>query len=67
MLSWQKNKVNKTEYDILAEEYEKIIGKPWPEKVGFYKSTEDTIIEMKKCIAEKSERVFPDYRKGVVY
>ena len=67
MLSWQNRKPQKSEYERLTNEYEKMFGEPWMERIGFGDSVENTIAEIRDCIKNNYKQKLPEYSERMIY
>lgn len=67
MLSWQNRKPQKSEYERMTDEYQKVFGEPWIEKIGFGDSVEQTIAKIKDCIKNNRKQQLQGYSEGMIY
>lgn len=67
MLSWQNRKPQKSEYEKMTDEYKKVFGEPWIERIGYNQSAEKAIAEIKECIKNNQKQNVPEYSDGLIY
>ena len=62
----QKSK-EEQEFDLLNEQYEEKFGKPYVFSIGFSRSWEEVLKDIRKRIETGEQQPEPDYESGNVY